>query len=164
MNPFDISGDTNASRAAYALRAWLIAVIPSLIYFFALVYLGANTLRPPPRALDATFAGYSILAAPLLETALMLPIASLLTLMIPRHGWIRIVLLAAICALAHRIGGGWQQVFASFWPFLIYSATLTTWLKRSAGDAFMLTAIVHALYNATFFGVGVIGVLLAAPA
>ena len=149
---------------AFVLCAWLIAVIPPLLHFFALVYLGSNTLRPPPRALDATFAGYSILAAPLLETALMLPIASLLTLMIPRHEWVRIVLLAAICALAHRIGGGWQQVFASFWPFLIYSATLTTWLKRSVGDAFMLTAIVHALYNATFFGVGVIGVLLAAPA
>jgi hypothetical protein len=155
---------TRRSAPAFVLCAWLIAVTPSILHFFALVYLGSNTLRPPPGTLDATFAGYSILAAPMLETALMLPIASLLTLLIPRHAWVQIVLLAAICALAHKIGGGWQQVLASFWPFLIYSATLTIWLKRSVGDAFMLTAIVHALYNATFFGVGLIGALLPAPA
>jgi hypothetical protein len=145
------------------LRAWLVAVVPSLLYFFALVLIGADSLRPPAWTLDATFAGYSILAAPLLETALMLPLASLLALMIPRYVRTRIVLLTVICALAHQIGGGWQQVVASFWPFLIYSATLTTWLKRSSRDAFVLTAFVHALYNATFFGVGALGALLAAP-
>lgn len=62
-----------------------------------------------------------------------------------RAGPVQIVLLAAICAPAHRIGGGWEQVFASFWPFLIYSLTLTTWLKRFGRAAFVLTAVVHAL-------------------
>jgi hypothetical protein len=163
MNPPEISSNAKAGRVRYALRAWLIAVIPSLFYFLARVHLGADSLRPPALAFDAAIAGYSILVAPLLETALMLPLASLLGLVIPRHGWVRIVLLAAVCALAHRIGGGWQQVFASFWPFLIYSVTLTTWLKRSPRDAFVLTAFVHALYNATFFGVGAVDALLAAP-
>ena len=93
----------------------------------------------------------------------MFPLASLLTLMIPRQTRVQIVLLAAICAVAHKFGGGWQQVIASFWPFLIYSATLTMWLKRSGRDAFVLTAFVHALYNATFFGVGALGNFLAAP-
>ena len=144
------------------LRAWLIAVVPSLLYFFVLVSVGADSLRPPERALDATFAGYSILAAPLLETALMFPLASLLTLMIPRQPRVQIVLLAVTCALAHLFGGGWRQVIASFWPFLIYSAALTTWLKRSGRDAFVITACVHALYNATFFGVGAIGNFIAA--
>jgi hypothetical protein len=146
------------------LRAWLVAVIPSLLYFLVLVCIGADSLRPATRALDGTFAAYSILGAPLLETALMIPLASLLTLMIPRLEWVRIALLAAICALAHRIGGGWEQVFASFWPFVIYSVTLSTWLKRSNRDAFALTALVHALYNATIFGAGALGLLLTAPA
>ena len=163
MNPLAVSRDTKSSRAAYTLRAWLIAAVPSLLYFFALVHLGVDSLRPPARALDVAYAGYSILVAPLLETALMFPLAFLLAPMIPRQG-IRIVLLAAICALAHRIGGGWEQVFASFWPFLIYSVTLTEWLKRSKGAAFVLTALVHALYNATFFGVGVLGAFLTVPA
>jgi hypothetical protein len=164
MNPIEISSNAKASRVRYALRAWLIAVIPSLLYFLARVHVGADSLRPPGLALGATFAGYSILVAPLLETALMFPLASLLGLVIPQHGWVRIVLLAVVCALAHKIGGSWQQVFASFWPFLIYSVTLTTWLKRSPRDAFVLTACVHALYNATFFGVGAAGILLTAPA
>jgi hypothetical protein len=164
MNLLEISGDTTASRAAYVLRAWLIAAIPSLLYFFARVYIGADTLRAPAPALDAMFAGYSVLVAPLLETALMFPLAFLLKRTIPRHGRVQIVLLAAICALAHQIGGGWPQVFASFWPFLIYSLTLTTWLKQSNGAAFALTALVHSLYNATIFGVGALGALLTAPA
>jgi hypothetical protein len=145
------------------LRAWLVAAVPSLLYFFARVAIGADSLRPPAWTLDATIAGYSILAAPLLETALMLPLASLLTLLIPRQTRVQIVVLAAICALAHKFGGGWQQVFASFWPFLVYSATLITWLERSGRDAFVLTAVVHALYNATLFGVGALGNLMAAP-
>ena len=93
----------------------------------------------------------------------MLPLASLLSLVIPRQSRVQIVLLAMICAVAHLFGGGWRQVIGSFWPFLIYSATLTTWLKRSGRDAFVLTAFVHALYNATFIGVGAIGNYIAAP-
>jgi hypothetical protein len=152
-----------ARRTGYVLRAWLVAVVPSLLYFLALVSIGADSLHSPAGALDATFASYSILAAPLLETALMLPLASLLTLIIPRQPRVQIVLLAVICALAHLFGGGWRQVIASFWPFLIYSATLMTWLKRSGRDAFVLTAIVHALFNATFIGVGAIGNFIATP-
>lgn len=164
MNPLEISNDTKVGRAAYALRAWLIATVPSLLYFLALVSFGADSLRPPAGALDAAYAAYSILVAPLLETALMFPLASLIKLAVPRHGRIQILLLATICALAHKFGGGWQQVLASFWPFLIYSVTLTTWLKRSRGTAFVLTALVHALYNATFFAVGALGARLTAPA
>ena len=39
-------------------------------------------------------------------------------------------------ALAHGLGGGWQQVIASCWPFLIFSATLTAWRRHSGRDAF----------------------------
>jgi len=161
-DPLETPG-INASRTGHVLRAWLVAVVPSLLYFFALLAIGADSLRPPAGALGATLAAHSILAAPLLETALMFSLASLLALMIPQQTRVQIVLLAAICALAHKFGGGWQQVIASFWPFLIYSGTLTTWLKRSGRDAFVLTAFVHALYNATFFGVGALGNFLATP-
>ena len=149
---------------AYAARAWLVALIPSLLYFLALVGLGVESLRPPARALDPAAAAYSIVLAPLLETALMFPVAALLALLIPQPAWVRIALLATVCALAHRIGGGWQQVVATFWPFAVYSVTLTTWLKRSGRDAFVLTASVHALYNAAFYGVGLLGTLLPSAA
>ena len=155
------SAAANAGWAAYALRAWLAAAEPSLLYFLARVAAGAATLRPPARALEPAFAAYSLLAAPLLETALMLPLAYLLASMVPRRVRIQIVLLAAIGALAHYFGGGWRQVFATLWPFLVYATTLITWLPRSGRGAFLLTAFVHALYNATFFGVGALGAFLA---
>jgi hypothetical protein len=162
MNPLDIAPDATASRTAWVLRAWLIAVTPSLLYFLALAGTGTNASHPPGRALDVAFAGYSILAAPLLETALMLALARLLELTIPRHRRARIVLLAVICALAHGIGGGWHQALASFWPFLIYSVVLIAWLPRSNRAAFALTALAHSLYNATLFLVGALSILRAA--
>ena len=40
--PLEILRGTNANRAGCALRAWLIAVVPSLLYFFVLVALGVR--------------------------------------------------------------------------------------------------------------------------
>jgi hypothetical protein len=151
----------NAGWAGYAVRAWLAATVPPLLWFLARIAAGTASLHPPAKALEPAFAAYSLLAAPLLETALMLPVASLLALVAPRRARVRIVLLATLGALAHYFGGGWRQVFATFWPFLVYAATLVTWMPRSGRDAFLLTSFVHALYNATFFGVGAIGALLA---
>ena len=151
----------NASRIRYVLRAWLVAVLPSLAYFLVLVSLGVESLRAPAGVLDAVSAGYSVLAAPILETALMLPVASLLKLAIPGKELVRIIVLAALFALAHALGGGWRQAIATLWPFLVYSTALYTWLKCSSREAFMVTASVHALYNATFFGIGTLGALVA---
>lgn len=149
------------THAGYVFRAWLFAVVPSLIYFFTLVSIGAETLQPPTGRLDVAVAAYSTLVSPLLETALMLLLASPLGLLIPRSERARIVLLAMTFALAHKYGGGWRQVIATAWPSLVYSVTLITWLKKSARQAFLLTALVHALYNLTFFVVGALGMLIA---
>ena len=164
MNPLDISPDATASRSAWVLRAWLIAVVPSLLYFLAQAGIGTNVLPAPGRAPDLAFAAYSILAAPLLETALMLALARLLGLLIPQRRRVRIVLLAGLCALAHGIGGGWHQVLASSWPFLVYSVVLNAWLPQSNRAAFVLAALVHSLYNATLFLVGTLLLLRGAAA
>jgi hypothetical protein len=144
------------------MRAWLVAVVPSLLYFFARVLVGADSLRAPGGVLDPAFAAYSILLAPLLETALMLLLAELLAAITPDYRRIRIVLLGLVFALAHRFGGGWQQVIGSAWPLMVYSVTLHRWRERSRNEAFVATSIVHALYNATIFGVGALGALGAA--
>jgi hypothetical protein len=163
-NPFRILRDTDVGRARYALRAWLIAVVPSLLLFFALVALGAASLRPPAQPSDALAIGYSVLLAPVIETALMLVLAWPLNRALRGHEGLRIVVLAVACALAHSPGGGWRQAVNALWPFLVYAATLVNWLKRSNRDAFAVTAIVHGLYNATFFAVGALGALVSAKA
>jgi hypothetical protein len=156
-NPFLMLRDTGVGRVRYALRAWLVAVVPSLLLFLAQVIAGMASLRPPADVPTGLGWGYSVLLAPIVETTMMLPLAWFLDRAIPRHEGLRIIALALVCALAHRLGGNWRQVVNALWPFLVYAATLIAWRKRSSADALAVTAVVHALYNATFFAAGTLG-------
>jgi hypothetical protein len=149
----------NNGRARFVLRASLLAIAPSMLVFGALIALGNETLRPPPIALDPVFIVYSVLVAPAIETAVMFAVALVLARLVPEHGVLRIALVAFGAALAHRIGGDWRQVVYVTWPILVYATCLVLWLRRSASDAFILTTLVHALYNAAFFAVGILGQL-----
>jgi hypothetical protein len=149
----------NDGRAGFVLRASLAAIAPSLVVFGALVALGIETLRAPPGTLDPALVAYSVLLAPAIETAVMLALAAVLARLVPRHGGLQIVVVAVSGALAHRIGGDWRQVMYSTWPMLVYATCVVLWMRRSSIDAFVVTTIVHALYNAAFFAVGILGVL-----
>ena len=149
----------NYGRAGFVLRASLVAIVPSLVVFGGLVALGIDTMRAPPGALDPAFVAYSVLLAPAIETAVMLALAAALARLVPGNGGLQVVAVALAGALAHRVGGDWRQVAHATWPMLVYATSLALWLRRSAADAFVVTTIVHALYNAAFFAVGVLGVL-----
>ena len=150
--------DTNSGRARFVLRASLLAIAPSLLVFGMLVAMGIDTLRTPT-GLDPAFVAYSVLLAPVIETAAMLALAAVLARLVPRHVALQIVLIALVAALAHRIGGNWRQVVNTIWPLLVYATSVVLWLRRSASDAFIVTTIVHALYNMAFFAVGILGPL-----
>jgi len=150
---------TNKGRARFVVRATLLAFVPSVLMFGVLVALGVETMRAPTGALDPAFIAYSVLLAPMIETAVMLAIAVLLVRLAPGHLALQIALVALITALAHRIGSDWRHVVDTAWPAFVYAMTLVLWLRRSATDAFIVTAIVHALYNAAFFAVGILGPL-----
>ena len=150
---------TNNGRAWFVLRASLLAIAPSLLVFGVLIALGIDTLRAPPIALDPVFIAYSVLLAPAIETAVMLALAAALAHLVPKRAALQIVLVAFGAALAHRIGGSWRQVMDVTWPILVYATSLVLWLRRSASDAFIVTTIVHTLYNAAFFAVGILGQL-----
>ena len=149
----------NNGRARFTLRASLLAIAPSLLMFGVLVALGIDTLRAPTGTLDPAFMAYSVLLAPVVETAVMLALAAVLARLVPRHAALQISLVAFVAALAHRIGGDWRQVVNTTWPILVYATSLVLWLRRSASDAFIVTTIVHALYNMAFFAVGILGAL-----
>jgi hypothetical protein len=74
---------------------------------------------------------------------------------------LRIVLIGLFGALAHRLGGDWRQVVHTLWPMLVYASALVLWLRRSATSAFVVTAIAHSIYNASFFAAGSLGARLA---
>jgi hypothetical protein len=144
-------------RARFVLVASLLAVVPSLAVFGLRVAMGLDTPRAPPGALDPAFIAYSVLVAPLLETGMMLALAVVLARLVPRRVALQIVLVAMLGALAHRIGGEWRQVLRTAWPMLVYAGSLVPWLRRrGAGDAYVVTALVHAAYNAAFFAAGIV--------
>ena len=149
----------SSGRAWFVLGASLLAIAPSMLLFAVLVALGIDTLRAPAGSLDPAFIAYSVLLAPVLETAVMLALAAVLARLVPQHVALKIVLVAFVTALAHRIGGDWRQVVDTTWPILVYATSLVLWLRRSASDAFIVTTIVHALYNMAFFAVGILGPL-----
>lgn len=149
----------NNGRARFTLRASLLAIVPSLLMFGVLVALGIESLRPPTGTPKPAFIAYSVLLAPVVETAVMLALAAVLARLAPRQLALQIALVAIVTVLAHGIGGNWRQVLDTTWPILVYATSLVLWLRRSAGDAFIVTTIVHALYNATFFAVGILGTL-----
>ena len=151
----------NSGRTRFTLRASLLAIVPSLLMFGVLVALGIETLRAPTGTLRPASIAYSVLLAPVIETAVMLAFAAALARLAPTHVALRIALVAFVTALAHRIGGDWRQVVNTAWPALVYATSLVVWLRRSASDAFIVTTIVHALYNIAFFAVGILGALAA---
>lgn len=151
--------DTNGGRARFVLHASILAIAPSLLVFGILVAMGIDTLRAPTGALDPAFMAYSVLLAPVIETTVMLALAAVLARLVPKHGALRIVLIAFAGALAHGIGGDWHQVVNTIWPILVYATSVVLWLRRSASDAFIVTTIVHALYNLAFFAAGILGPL-----
>ena len=148
----------NDGRAIFTIRASLLAIVPSLFMFGVLVASGIETLRGP-NGIDPAFMAYSVLLAPVIETGVMLALAAASARLFPRHAAVQIALVGFITALAHGIEGDWRQVVDTTWPILVYATSLVLWLRRSARDAFILTAIVHAAYNMAFFAVGILAPL-----
>ncbi len=157
MSPWRALNDLDAGQVRYVGRAWLIAFVPSLALFAVRVATGGAALGGALAPDVAGFAAWSILAAPFIETALMVPLAIALRAVPLNSDIPRILALAALAALAHGFGGSAWQVAAAFWPFVVYSAALFAWRRKSWNDAYLVTALIHMLYNGAFFAVGLAG-------
>ena len=162
MKPLRNITDTTAGHVRYVARAWLLALVPSLALFALRVALGGVSPALPPAAELAGVAFYSILVAPLVETAAMIPFALALARLPVASDAPRTLALAALAALAHGFGGSGWQVALAFWPFVVYSAALFAWRARSLADAYLVTAAVHMLFNASMFAAGMLAHALAA--
>ena len=161
MNLFRTLASADAGHGRYVFFAWTIAVVPSLALLAARVAFGGASLQMPHGVEAASFVVYSIVIAPLIETAVMVPFALALRALPGKSDWPRVLALAALAALAHGFGGSAWQVASAFWPFVVYSAALFAWRARSLNDAYLVTVLIHMLYNATFFAVGFVGMLAA---
>ncbi len=160
MHPLRAITDTGAGHVRYVVRAWLVALVPSLALYVGRLALGDARAVPALAPDVAGYAAYSIVVAPLVETALMIPFALALLRLPVASDWPRIVALAALAALAHGFGGSAWQVALAFWPFVVYSAALYAWRSRSLGDAYLVAAAIHMLFNGAIFAAGVLAHVL----
>ena len=153
--------DTGTGHVRYVVQAWLIALVPSLALYAGRLALGSARVVDVSVPDVAGFAAYSIVVAPLIETAVLLPLALALLRLPVASDWPRAVALAALAALAHGFGGSAWQVAAAFWPFVVYAMALYAWRSRSLGDAYVVAAAVHMLYNGAIFAAGTLARALA---
>lgn len=162
MKLLPVVSGTAGGRLRYVGLAWLLALAPSLVLYALRVALGGVSPTLPPAADLAGIAFYSILVAPLVETAAMIPFALALARLPLAGDGPRILALAALAALAHGFGGSAWQVAFAFWPFVVYSAALFAWRARSLADAYLVAAAVHMLFNASMVAAGVVAHALVA--
>lgn len=132
------------SRLAYALKAWLLALVPSILLSL-IVNMSAPAAKQPDLPLSGPAAiGFITLLGPFLETLIMA--GSLLALT-------RIVALGP-AALLSALGWGLAHSWAApiwgliiWWPFLIFSVAFLTWRSQGFWTGILLVTAIHALQN-----------------
>jgi hypothetical protein len=135
----------------YVLRTSALALVPIQV----LVCLGALAVVlmdlpldpvPPP---SASFKLMSIVFAPPLETAIMIPLIYLITRVLERPGYTAAVS-GALWGLVHGLAQ--PMAFLTAWPFFIFTLCFLSWRSSSLKQAYWYTVACHALYNATLCG------------
>jgi hypothetical protein len=147
--------DVTGSRFRYVMTAWLIATVPTLM-LTPLLYAAKVAFRVqlPRIEMNYGFAVAALIAAPLIETGLMLLVYYALGLLIWRSRVLRSLVLATLAALAHLISGGWLHVAGVLWLFVVLSLALSAWTERRARDAFIVVASIHFLHNIAALALG----------
>lgn len=143
-------------KARYVVKAWLLALLPTF-----LLSIGVDLLFPqadsPEFAFDGPLLLFSlVVAAPFLETLLMIPPLLLL------DRWAgpgpAVVASAVSWGVVHSLEVPvWGLV--AWWPFLVLSIAFLTWRAQGIGIAILLVTVIHGLHNSVFAAM-----LLVAPA
>jgi membrane protease YdiL (CAAX protease family) len=141
--------DTDALKARYLLRLWLLALIPSFL-LSGLVGLLVPDAEPPALVTEGALPVLLIVvAAPILETLIM----ALVLLVLRRFLSFGLAVLASalLWGIVHSLSAPiWG--FVVWWPFLVFSVAFLTWRERGMLTAMGIVALAHALQN----GVGVL--------
>jgi hypothetical protein len=144
---------SDGSRLAYVLKAWLLALLPTLA-LAALVSLAATPAQGPQiRGQGSTLLLLVVLASPILETLLMVPpLWALDRLLGPGRAALASALLWGV--LHSLAAPAWGLVV--WWPFLILSVAYLAWRRSGAVKAMTMVAAMHALQNAAVLSFGLL--------
>lgn len=143
--------DNEENKAGYALKAWLLSLLPSLA-IAAVIGLLIQNAEQPDIAVDG-WTAFVLLAVitPFVETLIM--IGPLLLLRRLFGDGPAILLNAIGWGIAHSLAAPvWGLV--TWWPFLIFSAAFLTWKPKGWTPAILIVTAIHGLQN------GVVGLSL----
>lgn len=136
--------EQDAQPARYVAKAWPLALLPSLVLAVAAGFAFPRA-EPPAIVLDGAAALFVVVvAAPLIETLLMLvPLLLAERLFGPGPA---VVLSAAGWGVVHSLSAPvWGLVI--WWPFLILSIAMLTWRTQGFAWMVLIPASIHALHN-----------------
>ncbi|MEM1379128.1 MAG: hypothetical protein AAGH41_00735 [Pseudomonadota bacterium] len=152
--PFSTLTDAHRPVIPYLVAAWFACLIPAI----AITAVLQAVL--PPEMLEAVNSAVIddaaplwlqfvliIVAAPIIETALMVVVFSILGVL-RTPIWLQIIIQAIGWGILHgAIAFAWG--FAVTWLFFIFALVYVTQRQRSTLRAFWMTSAVHGLNNAT---------------
>ncbi len=133
--------------AAYIVKAWLLALLPSL----ALAAAVGSVAPPGTQTPDIEVQGSMpllllIVIGPFLETLILAVMALVLNRLVGAGP--AVVLCAILWGIAHSFGAPvWGLIV--WWPFLIFSVALLAWRGRGILLAIVVVTVIHGLQNAT---------------
>ena len=132
-------------RAGYVVKAWLLALLPSLLLASAITVAAPVSEAPNLPFSGARLVVLLVVVTPLLETLLMIPpLWALRRIAGPGAASVASALLwGVVHSLAVPVWG-----LVAWWPFLILSVALLTWRERGLVGAVVTVACIHALQNA----------------
>ncbi|MBT6145495.1 MAG: hypothetical protein HOH74_08705 [Gemmatimonadetes bacterium] len=147
--------DRSVHPVHYALRAWPVAMVPTLAIATTASIIaqlaGADYLFDESQWGDLFEMSSGMLllqivvVAPVLETLLMAPILALLVRILPRRRY-AVILSAALWAVLHSLSAPIWGV-CIFWTFIVFSTAFLVWREVSLWHALGVTAAIHALNN-----------------
>jgi hypothetical protein len=134
----------DGARLPYALKAWVLALLPSLALSSALFVISPDAKAPEFAASGAKLAFLLVVFAPVVETLLMTPPLLLLARLLG----------PGPAVVASAIGWGVLHSLATpvwglvvWWSFLILSIALLNWRAKGLGRAMLIVIAIHALQN-----------------
>lgn len=145
--PLSILFDNRKPALKYIFYAGLISLLPSLAIAGILAFSGVITEESGPQ-----FEGpvvvlliSMIIAAPMLETLLMVPVLWVLSFITKRKPLLAL-LSAIVWAVLHSLAApAWG--FVIFWPWFVFSCSYLAWREKGWWRAVFVTIGVHVFQN-----------------
>jgi membrane protease YdiL (CAAX protease family) len=139
---------TDRIAERYVLKAWALALLPSLLLSGLHAWLVPG-LRGPDFHTDIhrlpILLFLLIVVSPIVETLILLPMVLFLRRLFGTGP--AVVASAVLWGVAHSLEApGWGLVV--WWPFLVMSVALLTWRAEGLGKALAVVVSIHALQNA----------------